>query len=49
MSTSQIVLKFVCPKYRSLKWGAELNAYVSPRARPRELCRLEIVQYSSFA
>ena len=41
MSTSQMVLNFVCPKYRSHKNEA-LRGYVSPRVGPRELYRLEI-------
>ena len=36
MSTSQMVLNFVCPKYEALP------CYVSPRVGPRELYRLEI-------
>ena len=40
MSTSQMVLNFVCPKYPHK--NESLHGYVSPRVGPRELYRLEI-------
>ena len=38
--TSQIVLNVVCPN--NAHKNEALNAYISPRVKPQELCRLEI-------
>ena len=40
MSTSQMVLNFVCPNIAHK--NETLHGYVSPRVGPRELYRLEI-------
>ena len=42
MSTSQMVLNFVCPKYYIAHKNEALHGYVSPRVGPRELYHLEI-------